>query len=85
MKIGGENRAEWIMERHWEKFAEEIKVSHPILKKRLLDFCLKVTNKIDSTYEEFINKYQQNSLVEGIKAAIKRRSAITLNQFNSIG
>jgi hypothetical protein len=50
MKIGGENRSEWIMERHWKKFAEEIKVSHPILKKRLLDFCLKEVSKIDNTY-----------------------------------
>ena len=83
MKIGGENRSEWIMERHWKRFAEEIKVSHPILKKRLLDFCLKVTSKIDNTYEDFINRYQQNSLLEDITAALKKRSAITLKQFNS--
>jgi serine/threonine-protein kinase HipA len=83
MKIGGENRSELIMERHWKRFAEEIKVSHTILKKRLLDFCLKVTSKIDSTYEDFINRYQQNSLLEDITAAIKKRSAITLKQFNS--
>ena len=83
MKIGGENRPEWIMERHWRRFAEEIKVSHPILKKRLLDFCLKVTLKIDSTYAAFINRYQPNSLLEDITAAIKKRSSRTLKQFNS--
>lgn len=27
MKIGGENRPEWIMERHWNRFAEEIKIT----------------------------------------------------------
>ena len=83
MKIGGENRSEWIMERHWKGFAEEIKISHSVLKKRLLDFCLKVTSKIDNTYADFINKYQQNSLLEEIIVAIKKRSTITLKQLNS--
>ena len=82
MKIGGENRPEWIMERHWERFAEGIKIRHPILKKKLLDFCLKVTRKIDSTYAEFINKYQQNRMIEDIIAAIKRRSSRTLKSFD---
>ncbi|SDT85061.1 type II toxin-antitoxin system HipA family toxin [Desulfobacula phenolica] len=83
MKIGGENRPEWIMERHWKDFAEEIKISHPIFKKKLLDFCLKVTSKIDSTYADFINRYQQNSLLEDITVVIKKRSNRTLKQFNS--
>ncbi len=84
MRIGGENRPEWIMERHWKRFAEEIKVSNPILKKRLLDFCLKVTGKIDGTYADFIRIYSQNSLLEDIITAIKKRSNRTLKQFDSI-
>ena len=83
MKIGGENRPEWIMDRHWEKFAEEMKVNNSILKKRLLDFCLKMTSKIDSTYADFISRYKQNSLLEDIIAAIKKRSTITLKQLDS--
>ena len=82
MKIGGENRPEWIMERHWKRFAEEIKINNPILKKRLLDFCLKVISKIDSTYADFINRYQQNSLIEDIITAIKKRLSRTLKQFD---
>ena len=82
MKIGGENRPEWIMERHWKRFSEEIKINNTILKKRLLDFCLNVTSKIDSTYADFRNKYQQNSLLEDIIAAIKKRSSRTLKQFD---
>ena len=82
MKIGGENRPEWIMERHWERFSEEIKINKTILKKRLLDFCLNVSSKIDSTYADFINKYQQNSLLEDIITAIKKRSRRTLKQFD---
>ncbi len=82
MKIGGENRPEWIMERHWKKFSEEIKINNTILKKRLVNFCLNLTGKIDSTYEDYINKYQQNSLLEDIITAIKKRSRRTLKQFD---
>jgi len=82
MKIGGENRADWIMERHWKRFAEEIKINNSILQKRLLEFCLKVNSIIDSIYVDFINRYQQNSLLEDIIIAIKKRSSRTLKQFD---
>ena len=82
MKIGGENRPDWIMERHWKRFAEEIKINNAVLQKRLLDFCLKVTSNIDSTYADFINKYQQNNMIEDIITAIKKRSSRTLKQFD---
>jgi len=82
MKIGGENRPEWIMERHWKRFAEEIRINNSILKKRLLDFCLEMTRKIDDTYADFINRYQHNSLLEDIITAIKKRLSTTLKQFD---
>ncbi|MFH1153125.1 MAG: type II toxin-antitoxin system HipA family toxin [Pseudomonadota bacterium] len=82
MGIGGENRPEWIMERHWKGFAEEIKVNNPVLKKRLLEFCLKVIGTIDRIHADFINMYQQNRLLEDIITAIKKRSSRTLKQFD---
>lgn len=82
MGIGGEKRSEWIMERHWERFADQIKVNNPVLKKRLLEFCLKLNSKIDRTYADFINMYQQNRLLEDIITAIKKRSIRTLKQFD---
>lgn len=81
MKIGGENRLEWIMERHWKRFAEEIKVSSLVLKKRLLNFCLHVTGTIDRTYADYIGMYQPNSLLEDMITAIKKRAHRTLKQF----
>jgi serine/threonine-protein kinase HipA len=82
MKIGGENRPEWIMERHWKRFAEDIKINNAVLQKQLSDFCLKVTNKIDITYTDFIKRYQRNSLIEDIIPAIKKRSDRTFRQFD---
>ncbi|MBC2705124.1 type II toxin-antitoxin system HipA family toxin [Desulfobacula sp.] len=81
MKIGGENRPEWIMEKHWERFAMEIKISNPVLQKRLSDFCLKLINKIDSTYASFIGKYQRDRILDEIITTIKARTHRTLRQF----
>ena len=80
MKIGGENRPEWIMDRHWKKFAEEIKINNAVLQKQLFDFCLKLVNKIDSTYANFIDRYQRDSLLDDIITNIKKRTQRTLKQ-----
>ncbi|MCP4673402.1 MAG: type II toxin-antitoxin system HipA family toxin [Desulfobacula sp.] len=82
MKIGGENRPDWIMGRHWKRFAEEIKINNDILQKRLLDFCLKLTSNLDSTYKKFINRHSKDKLVEDIITVIKKRLNRTLKQFD---
>jgi len=33
MKIGGENRPEWIMKRHWQRLCETLGVSEKILQR----------------------------------------------------
>ena len=81
MEIGGENRPEWIMERHWERFAEEININNAVLRKRLTDFCLKLITEIDGTYASFIDRYQGNNLLYDMVATIKKRTNRTLNQF----
>lgn len=81
MKIGGENRPEWIMERHWERFAEEININNAVLRKRLTDFCLKLITEIDSTYASFVDRYQGNNLLQDMIATIKKRTNRALSQF----
>lgn len=81
MSIGGENRPEWIMERHWEKFSEEIKISNTVLRKRLSAFCLGLINKIDITHADFIGRYQGAGLLDDVITAIKKRTYTTLKQF----
>jgi len=82
MKIGGENRPEWIMNRHWKRFGEEIEISYPVLEKRLSEFCIKLVNIIDVTYTNFIDGYKRNNLLENIIIAIKERANRTLKQFD---
>lgn len=80
MKIGGENRPDWMMERHWKKFAKEIKISNTVLQKRLADFCLKLIDQIDGTYTDFIDRYERDSLLDDIITNIKKRTHRTLKQ-----
>ena len=80
MKIGGENRPEWIMARHWERLAKEVKISPSVLKKQLSNFCYKLPEKVENTYVKFIESYERNKLVEDITTAIKQRTVNTLNQ-----
>ncbi len=81
MKIGGENRPEWIMARHWHRFAEEIKISKATLRKRLTEFCFKLIKAIDTTHSNFIIRHQGDSLVDDVIATIKKRVGKTLQQF----
>ena len=78
MKIGGENRPEWVSERHWKRFAEEINISPAVLQKRLFAFCLQVVSKIGSTYANFIHRHQRDKIVENIIDAIKKRADKTI-------
>ena len=80
MKIGGENRPEWIMARHWERLAKEVRISPSVLKKQLSTFCYTLPEKVENTYVKFIERYERNKLVEDITTAIKQRTVNTLNQ-----
>jgi serine/threonine-protein kinase HipA len=81
MKIGGENRPEWIMGRHWDRFAEEIKISKIVLRKRLTKFCLKLIKGMDTTHTNFIKKYQGENLLNDVITTIKKRVDKTLRKF----
>jgi serine/threonine-protein kinase HipA len=80
MKIGKENRLEWMMERHWERFAGEINIRPMVLKKQLINFSHKMLNQIEKTYTDFSIQYEENELVQGIILVIKGRSERVLKQ-----
>jgi serine/threonine-protein kinase HipA len=53
MKLGGENRFEWIMERHWSRFAEEAGVKPRTLHDNLRAFCERAGRELDRTLASF--------------------------------
>jgi len=79
MKIGDENRPEWVMVRHWERLAREVNISPSVLKKQLSNFCEALPDGIHGTHLKFIEKYGHNQLVEAIVSAVQKRNIRTLN------
>lgn len=43
-KIGGENRPDWIMRRHWERFANDIDTKPAFVIKMIMDIILRIEN-----------------------------------------
>ncbi len=80
MKIGRENRPEWIMERHWDRFASDIDIRPVILKKQLTDFCNKINNRIDTTFANYCITYGLDEIVQDIVSTIKKKLKQTLEK-----
>ena len=78
MKIGGENRLEWVMARHWEWLAKEVNINLSVFKKQLLNFCEALPDRIQGTHLKFIEKYGHNQLVEAIVSVVQKRNVRTL-------
>ena len=45
MKIGGENRPEWIMKRHWQRFCETLGLSEKMLKREAKRLATSISGK----------------------------------------
>ena len=57
MKVGTENRPDWIIERRWQAFAEEVSINYRLVQKKLrdvssaiLDAAEGVTNQLQEQY-----------------------------------
>lgn len=55
MKIGGEDRPEWIIERSWERFSEETGIKFKLVRKR----CLELSDKLSDIAVDFASEFQQ--------------------------
>lgn len=75
MKIGGESRPEWIMEKHWEVFAKDIKISPSVLKNHLTLFCRECCATIEFTFQKFTREKGPCPFVEKIVGNVRKRSA----------
>jgi len=74
MKIGGENRPDWLQLRHWERLADELS-----LKKRfVLDMIQRMTGMIvieaEKLAEDFQREQGAKAIIEVILALIRKRA-----------
>lgn len=78
MKIGGENRPEWIMKRHWERMAEELGLKPKILLHDLTAFCKTLETAIVPTLQALEPHGRDAVFLMRLEADIRKRIAATL-------
>jgi len=64
MKIGGENRGDWLQWRHWERFADGMGLKSRYVKDRVRNMAEKIT-PIARTLSESFDKNTQGPKIGG--------------------
>ncbi len=78
MKIGGENRQEWIMKRHWERRAKDLGSKPKTLLQDLKAFCHTLETAITPTMQALAPHGQDAAFLKRLADNIIRRIATTL-------
>lgn len=79
MKIGGEDRPDWIITRRWQQFAEEIDVGYKLVKQTLESMSERIITEAKMVQKEFNKQYGECALIENIINIIKTRSAFVMS------
>lgn len=70
MKVGGENRPEWIQLRHWERFAEEINIKPNLVLKTVESMANNIMENAMKVDELFRKDYGNSEIIEKIISTI---------------
>jgi len=74
MKIGGDDRPDWIIARRWQQFAEDIGVSFKIVHQTLTGMSEKIIDESRSLKEEFTAQHGECKVIDHIIAIIEQRA-----------
>lgn len=74
MKIGGEDRPQWTMARHWAHFAEDIGVGYKIIHQNLQEMSEKIVVESTSLQKVFFEQQGECQIINDIIKVIEQRS-----------
>ncbi len=74
MKIGGEDRPDWVIERRWEQFAKDVGVKYNIVHQTLIGMSEKLIVEAHALREEFTAQYGGCDIIDQIIAVIEQRA-----------
>lgn len=75
MRIGGENRPEWIAERHWNRLAEAIGVKPRFVQRIVKETAGRISSAVDNIAGEFSERYGHAAIVAEIGALIRKTAS----------
>ena len=79
MKIGGEDRPDWMIARCWQQFAEDIDVGYKLVKQTLETMSKKIVFEARAVQHEFQNLHGECAQIENIIKIIEARATKVLN------
>ncbi len=84
MKIGGEDRYQWIIARSWQKFAEETGVSFKLVKQALEKMSENLAQKAPKLAQQFEQDFGNVGVVRKIQSIIEQRSKKAMMSFDVV-
>ena len=72
MRIGGENRPDWIQPRHWERFSAEINIKPRLILQTLREMAQRILPQADALAKVFNDEFGQSSIMGKILDGIKK-------------
>jgi len=73
MKIGGDDRPDWIIARRWQQFAEDIGVSFKIVHQTLTGMSEKIIAESQALKQQFTVQHGECKVIDDIIAIIEKR------------
>jgi len=75
LKVGGEDRPEWIQERHWAKFAEVSDANPRIVWTRMADLSAMIPDKARQVLAALDSSNEEREMLKTICSIVEKRAA----------
>jgi serine/threonine-protein kinase HipA len=83
MKIGGEDRPDWIIARRWQVFAEEVGIAYKLVRQRMVYLKEAVPDEAAQLKQACDAKHKSSDIYDKILAVIQKRSGKITNILNA--
>jgi serine/threonine-protein kinase HipA len=83
MKIGGEDRPDWVIERRWRTFAEDVGVGYKLVRQRLIAMKETIQESAHVLRGEFVAEHGECPVINQILDVIKHRYDKTTRALNA--
>lgn len=75
MKIGGEDRPDWIIKRKWQRFADELGIGFKLVKRMLCEMADEMPAQVGEALKPFAEQHGAHDTLNKIQILIEQRCA----------
>ena len=74
MRIGGEDRPDWIIARRWQQFAKDIEIQDKLVRSRLQKMSEQIVEQTYALRDAFFAEHGQCDIIDKIITIIEKRA-----------